>query len=234
MNLGWPASGVVVAMGALLMTGAAAAPVHLNVRLDGLEAGGALPMSSAFCAPPSVKPAEHNISPAVTWSAGPAGTQSYALIMTDLDAPADLSLMNKPGVVMTPDTPRVPFIHWVLVDIPASVTHLSRGEESAGFAPGPRPLGPTDHGVRGANVYSGYYPKDSPLAGPRGGYDGPCPPKNDLKAHRYLTRVYALDIKTLGLTGVFFGETAKERMAGHVLAVGEVEATYGPSRPAPR
>jgi Raf kinase inhibitor-like YbhB/YbcL family protein len=155
------------------------------------------------------------------------------LILTDLDAPADLSLMNKPGVVITPDTPRAPLIHWVLVDIPASLTHLERGAESQGFVPGPRPVGPTDHGVRGANVYSGFYPKDSPLAGPRGGYDGPCPPKNDLKAHRYVTRVYALDIKSLGLFGGFFGEAAQERLAGHVLAVGEVQALYGPILAAP-
>jgi Raf kinase inhibitor-like YbhB/YbcL family protein len=216
-------------LGALLPSEAAAAPAILSVRLDELGKDGRLPISAAFCAPPQMKPDEHNISPAITWSPGPAGTMSYVLIMTDLDAPADLSLMNKPGVVMGPDTPRVPFIHWVLVDIPAALTHLDRGEESAGFVPGPRPLGPTDHGVRGANVYSGFYPKGSSLAGPRGGYDGPCPPKNDLKAHRYLTRVYALDIKTLGLTGVFFGEAVQGRLAGHILAVGEVEANYGPA-----
>lgn len=210
---------------------AAAAPAQLHVTLSGLEAGGALPVSAAFCAPPSVKPAEHDISPAVSWTPGPAGTKSYILIMTDLDVPADLSLMNKPGVVIPIDERRVPFIHWVLIDIPASVTHLDRGEESAGFVPGPRPTGPTDHGVRGANVYSRFYPKGSPLAGPRGGYDGPCPPTNDLKAHRYLTRVYALDIKTLGLSGVFFGDAVEARLPGHVLAVGETQASYGPFAP---
>jgi len=66
-------------------------------------------------------------------------------------------------------------------------------------------------------------------SGPRGGYDGPCPPNNDLKPHRYLTRVYALDVPTLGLRGVFFGEAALMRMKDHVLAVGEALALYAPA-----
>jgi Raf kinase inhibitor-like YbhB/YbcL family protein len=206
---------------------ASAAPAELKVRLEGLDAGQRLPLSAAFCAPPSVAPEAHDVSPAVSWSRGPRATRSYALIMTDLDVPKDLGAGAKPGALIAADVPRVPFIHWVLIDIPPSITHLKKGQESAGFAPGPRPLGLTEHGRRGANVYSGYYPKGSPLAGPRGGYDGPCPPKNDLKVHRYQTRVYALDVKTLGLDGVFFGDTAMQRMNGHVLASGAVTALYG-------
>ncbi len=198
----------------------------LKVNLEGLNKG-RLPVSAAFCAPPSVPPEAYDVSPAVSWSRGPRGTRSYALIMTDLDVPKDLGAIGRPGTMIAADVPRVPFIHWVLIDIPPSITHLNKGEESAGFAPGPRPLGLTDHGRRGANVYSGYYPKGSPLAGPRGGYDGPCPPGNDLKTHRYVTQVYALNVRTLGLDGVFFGETAIQRMNGHVLASGAVTALYG-------
>jgi Raf kinase inhibitor-like YbhB/YbcL family protein len=204
------------------------APDALRVSVAGLEPGNRLPLSSAFCAPASVPPAAHNISPAVSWSPGPAGTRSYVLIMTDLDVPADLSLMNKPGVEIALDAPRVSFIHWVLIDIPPSITHLDRGIESEGYAPGPRPTGPTDHGVRGANVYSNFFPKGTPLAGPRGGYDGPCPPRNDPKPHRYVTKVYALDIAKLGLDGVFYGEAVEKRLIGHVLAEGESQAYYGP------
>jgi Raf kinase inhibitor-like YbhB/YbcL family protein len=149
--------------------------------------------------------------------------------MTDLDVPKDLSLINKPGVQIALDAPRMPFIHWVLIDIPPSMIHLDKGIESMGYAPGPRPTGPTDHGVRGANVYSGFFPKGTPLAGPRGGYDGPCPPQNDPKPHRYLTQVYALDVTSLGLSGVFFGEAVEKRLEGHVLAQGSAEALYGPS-----
>jgi Raf kinase inhibitor-like YbhB/YbcL family protein len=205
---------------------ATAAAAALTVKVGGLEAGGRLPASAAYCPPTPMEPAKYNISPSVSWSRGPAATRSYALIMTDLDVPKDLSLINKSGVTLNADTPRVPFIHWVLIDIPPQITHLRRGEESAGFVLKGNPIGPTDHGLRGANVYSHYYPKDSPLAGPRGGYDGPCPPHNDVVAHRYVTKVYALDVASLGLQGEFFGEDALRAMQGHVLASGEAAAVY--------
>jgi Raf kinase inhibitor-like YbhB/YbcL family protein len=209
-------------------TSGKAAPLGLTVKLGGLSAG-RLPASAAYCPPTRMDPSEYNISPSVSWSRGPPATRSYALIMTDLDVPKDLSLINKPGVALTAETPRVPFIHWVLIDIPRQITHLRRGEESAGFVAKGNPIGPTAHGLRGANVYSHYYPKDSPLAGPRGGYDGPCPPHNDVIPHRYVTRVYALDVPSLGLTGLFFGEDALRAMHGHVLATGEAEAVYSAS-----
>jgi Raf kinase inhibitor-like YbhB/YbcL family protein len=207
-------------------TSASVDAVGLTVKIGGLAAGRRLPASAAYCPPTRMDPAKYNISPSVSWSRGPRATRSYALIMTDLDVPRDLSLINKPGVTLDAATPRVPFIHWVLIDIPPTVTHLRRGEESAGFVPKGEPIGPTDHGLRGANVYSHYYPKDSPLAGLRGGYDGPCPPHNDVVAHRYVTRVYALDVPSLGLGGVFFGEDALRAMQGHVLAAGEADAVY--------
>jgi Raf kinase inhibitor-like YbhB/YbcL family protein len=211
---------------------ATAEPAKLKVTLDGLDSGEKLPLSAAFCAPPSVAAADHNISPAISWSKGPSGVRSYVLIMTDLDVPRNMSLINKPGVTIVADAPRMPFIHWLLVDIPPSITHLAKGAESDGFVPKGNPVGPTDHGLRGANVYTNFYPKDSPLAGPHGGYDGPCPPANDLKIHRYVFSVYALDIKSLGLSGVFFGDAAQENMQGHILAQGEATALYGdPSKP---
>jgi len=218
------------AIGLVLAASAAmAAPAKLKVTIEGLDPGGKLPASAAYCVPPSVKDADHDISPAVSWSAGPAATKSYVLIMTDPDVPKDMSQMNKPGVTIPVSAPRMPFIHWVLTDIPPTITHLDKGEESDGFIQKGKPVGPTDHGVRGANVYSGFYPKDSPLAGPRGGYDGPCPPSNDAKPHRYQVKVYALDEPSLGLSGVFMGEDAEKKLKGHVLAVGEAVATYGGS-----
>lgn len=203
-----------------------AAPLSLTVTVGGLAPNGRLPTSAAYCPPTPMDPRSYDISPSVSWSPGPPTTRSYALLMTDLDVPRDLSSINKPGVVLTADTPRVPFIHWVLIDIPPAITRLRRGEESARFEPKGKPIGPTDHGVRGANVYSHFYPKDSPLAGPRGGYDGPCPPNNDTVAHRYVTQVYALDVASLGLHGVFFGEDVLREIQGHVLAAGEADAVY--------
>ncbi len=204
----------------------------LIVTVDGLDKDRHLPPASAYCAPASLAPDAHNISPAVSWSDGPKGTRSYALIMTDLDVPQDLSLINKPGVFILEDAPRMPLIHWVLVDIPATITRLESGVESDGFVPKGKPLGPTSKGVRGANAYSNFYPKDSPLAGPHGGFDGPCPPKNDAISHRYVTYVYALDVPSLGLSGLFTGETALAKMSGHILARGSAEALFGEG-PAP-
>lgn len=214
------------AVGAVESAGAAEAPAALTVRVGGLGADGRLPDSAAYCPPTKRDASQYNISPAVSWSRGPAGTRSYVLIMTDLDVPQDLGLINKPGVTIAADAPRVPFIHWVLVDIPVSITRLRKGQDSAGFVLKGKPIGPTDHGLRGANVFSHFYPETSGLAGPRGGYDGPCPPPNDSVAHRYVTRVYALDVASLGLSGLFFGEDAQQAMRGHVLAVGEAGATY--------
>jgi Raf kinase inhibitor-like YbhB/YbcL family protein len=230
----WNAA-LVVALGAAALAGAEGLPAppgtatgaaSLEVKVGGLTADGRLPPSAAYCPPTKMDPAEYNISPSVSWSRGPRATRSYALIMTDLDVPKDLSLINKPGVTISADTPRVPFIHWVLVDIPPSITALKEGAEGDGFVPKGKPIGPTPHGLRGANVFSHFYPADSELAGTRGGYDGPCPPHNDIVPHRYVTRVYALDVPTLRLSGLFFGEDALRAMQGHVLAVGEAEARY--------
>jgi len=37
--------------------------------------------------------------------------------------------MNKEGMAMTADIPRKNFFHWVLVDIPPSVTSIKEGAE---------------------------------------------------------------------------------------------------------
>src|SRR5262249_36121416 len=56
-----------------------------------------------------------NISPPLAWGSGPAGTQSYAIVMRDLD--------NIQG--------GQPFIHWAIWDIPGSVHSLAEGVEHA-------------------------------------------------------------------------------------------------------
>lgn len=54
---------------------------------------------------------EGNEFPGLTWSAGPAGTQSYAIIMQDTDFVARGS----------------PILHWSVVNIPATVMTLPAG-----------------------------------------------------------------------------------------------------------
>ena len=50
-----------------------------------------------------------DVSPALSWSKPPAGTQSLALIMDDPDAPVGT------------------WVHWVLYDLPASTRELAEG-----------------------------------------------------------------------------------------------------------
>ena len=57
----------------------------LAVKLDSLDANGRFADRAAFCPPPSS--ATKDVSPGVTWSRGPDGTRSYALLMIDPAVP---------------------------------------------------------------------------------------------------------------------------------------------------
>jgi Raf kinase inhibitor-like YbhB/YbcL family protein len=197
---------------------------HLTVEIGGLDRSGRLPDQAAFCPPASS--ASKNISPAVKWSAGPKGTRSYALMMVDPDVPQDFSQINKAGTSIATDAARITVHHWVLVDIPATITSLVSGVESEGLVPHGKPVGETGHGRRGANVYTSFLASNPEMAGTYGGYDGPCPPVNDERVHRYVVKVFALDVPSLGLTQAFDGPSAEKAMRGHILAEGEAVATY--------
>jgi Raf kinase inhibitor-like YbhB/YbcL family protein len=57
-----------------------------------------------------------NVSPDLSWSEGPVGTQSYAVTCYDPDAPTTVG-----------------FTHWVLFDIPASVHSIAAGATPPGI-----------------------------------------------------------------------------------------------------
>jgi Raf kinase inhibitor-like YbhB/YbcL family protein len=99
-----------------------------------------------------------NISPALTWSDAPAGTKSFALSVYDPDAPTGSG-----------------FWHWVIFNIPATVTSLPKGagDPKSATAPKGAVQSRTDFGVPG--------------------YGGPCPPKGD-KPHHYQFTIFAVDI----------------------------------------
>ena len=99
-----------------------------------------------------------NISPALAWSEAPAGTRSFAVTIADLDAPG--------------------FWHWLIYNIPATVTALSAGAGDL-----TQHLAPTGS-VQGANSFG------DP------GYGGPCPPPGG-GPHRYRITVFALKVDTL-------------------------------------
>src|SRR5471030_3026549 len=95
-----------------------APPLKLHVSVEGLGPDGRLPSSCAFCPPAATAPRYHNISPAVSWSPGPARTRSYALLMADLDGVVDLSFLKSPDIAIPVDAERTTYFHWVLIDIP--------------------------------------------------------------------------------------------------------------------
>ncbi|MEB2312188.1 MAG: YbhB/YbcL family Raf kinase inhibitor-like protein [Sorangiineae bacterium] len=167
-----------------------------------------------------------NLSPHLAWSEVPEGTRSFAIICHDSDAPSRADDVNQAGRVVPYQLARVDFFHWVLVDIPPSTRELAEGADADGLVARGKPVGPTAHGVRGVNSYTSWFAGDAAMSGDYGGYDGPWPPFNDERVHRYTFTVYAVDAPSLGLSGPFTGDDARRALAGHVLAEASVVGTY--------
>jgi Raf kinase inhibitor-like YbhB/YbcL family protein len=206
----------------------AAGASPLSVTIERITPGGAIPTDFAFCVPAAQGHVTlgPNKSPAITWSTGPAGTASYAIITVDRDVPSVFDSVNKEGQTIPATLRRIDFYHWILVDIPATMTGLPLGADSDGVTPHGKKPGPTPNGVRGVNDYTLFFPSDPKMAGAYGGYDGPCPPWNDTIVHHYHFIVYALNVPRLGLSGKFTGPQALKAIQPHVLAQGEVVGLY--------
>lgn len=132
--------------------------VLLVVVLSSVQNVGAFELASDDFAANGPIPAAHtcdggNLSPNLRWSDAPHGTLSFALVCRD------------------PDAPSGDFIHWIIYDIPASVSSLSRG------------CTPPAGALQLANDFD------------RTGYGGPCPPSG---THRYVFTLYALKTPRLG------------------------------------
>jgi Raf kinase inhibitor-like YbhB/YbcL family protein len=132
-----------------------------------------------------------NISPPLTWSGMPENTKSLVLIVDDPDAP-------------DPAAPRTTWVHWILYDIPPTVTGLAEG--AAGRLP---------PGIReGMNDFR------------RTRYGGPCPP---IGKHRYFFKLYALD-RTLGDMSRVSKADLEKAMHGHTLMKAELVGLYQKDR----
>ena len=130
-----------------------------------------------------------NVSPPLSWTRGPAGTKSYVVLTED-------SGVSRPQ----------PVFHWVLYDVPASVTSLSQG--LATDAKLAEPAG----AMNGLNIRKA------------SGYMGPKPPAG--QTHPYHFEVFAVD-KMLALDPSTADRNAVvDAMKGHVLAEGEIVGMY--------
>jgi Raf kinase inhibitor-like YbhB/YbcL family protein len=130
-----------------------------------------------------------NLSPALSWTGAPDKTVSYALTAYDPDAPTGSG-----------------FWHWIVYNIPASVTGLDTGAGSGTFT--------LPDGTVQANNDGG-----AP------GYTGACPPSGD-SPHHYVFTLYALN-KTIELPAGASAAYVGFNLNGATLAKTSIVATYG-------
>ena len=131
-----------------------------------------------------------NRSPKLSWSDVPAGTKSFVVTCFDPDAP-------------TPSG----FWHWIVVDLPASVTSLAgdAGKEGGSNLPNGAFHCRNDYGAKA--------------------YGGPAPPPGD-RPHRYYFVVHALDVERLGVDDNTSPAAVSFTMLGHTLGRAILMATY--------
>ncbi len=200
------------------------AAADLKVKAENLTENGKIKADYAYCAPAAEKPkAEKHVEdgknkrPALSWSAGPKETLSYAVVVVDSEVPTDFSDANQENKTIPAAQKRQDFYHWLQVDIPASVTMLPEGAGRGALKT------PLKVGVAGVNDYPVFMKKP---AAEFIGYDGPCPPWNDEKIHKYHFKVYALNTASLGLKEGFSWKEAMKLIAKHTVAMGEFVADY--------
>jgi Raf kinase inhibitor-like YbhB/YbcL family protein len=143
--------------------------VPMTLRSDAFDQGGSIP--ARFTCDGA------DVSPPLEWSDAPEATVSFVLIADDPDASG--------------------FVHWLVADIPASVSSLAEGRTEG-------------IGVAGRNDFG------------RSGWGGPCPPSGE---HHYRFSLFALS-GSLGLSGTPSEESVRSAMRGRVLGQGELAASY--------
>ena len=205
-----------------------ATPASLTLTLKSIVDQSPIPAMHAFCVEDGKGKGTFgdNVSPQIQWSAGPEGTKSYAIILHDPDVPSKADDVNQEGKTVSNTLPRVDFFHWILVNIPSTVTELAEGAEGNAVTPRGKKPGQAKSGLRGVNNYTQWFASNEKMKGAYGGYDGPCPPWNDERVHHYHFTVYALDVPSLDLKAGFNGPDALKAMEGHILAKGQRVGLY--------
>jgi len=191
--------------------------------------GRRIPEEFAFCAPDA---AQHvrmssNRNPHLRWTGVPSTAKSLVLLCVDVDVPTRADDVNQEGRVVPADLPRANFWHWVMVDIPPTVSEIAAGAAADGIhARGKAaPRGPAGS-RQGLNDYTLWFAGDPAMQGKYFGYDGPCPPWNDTLLHHYHFTLYAIGLERCPVEGEFTGQQVQEAIARHVLAEARLTGTY--------
>jgi Raf kinase inhibitor-like YbhB/YbcL family protein len=163
----------------------------LTVTSTTFQSGGTFPIPnvSKGCGTGPSASSANDVSPQISWTAGPPGTASYVVTMFDTDAPTSVG-----------------FWHWIVFNIPPSVTSLA--------------LDATKNMPAGA--IQGY--GDAGVSA----YHGPCPPVGDPPHHYWIT-VSAMDKM---FTGFGPGATGAriaflQSKVAKILARGQLLGRYG-------
>jgi len=163
---------------ALLRSAVAQNSPKLSVTSSAFTAGSAIPVGYS-CKSPNVE------SPPLAWKGVPGDAKTLVLIVKD------------------PDAPHGTFIHWVVYNLPASLSRLDAN------------VPPTEKlangGLQGANGLGQI------------GYKGPCPPPG--APHHYHFELSALDT-TLDLKPGATAAQVEEAAKGHVKTTGDLVGTF--------
>lgn len=196
----------------------------MRIWSDSFDNGKRIPIEFAMGQPDGFAP---NRNPHLAWDNAPEGTRSFALLCIDPDAPTVPETVGRDDLEISVDQPRTEFVHWAMIDVAADLREIAAGSCSDAITPKGKQNPPGPAGSRqGLNDYTGWFAGNADMGGDYFGYDGPYPPFNDLRVHRYFFRLFALDVEKLGLPERFTAADVFRAMHQHVLAEAIMHGTY--------